>query len=134
MCSSILMWAFIILLIVSGLFITSITYCREDGNCFSLFCFTVFFVIILKHRHSEFIKIWVYEILFNSVLIVINKKIIFFRVIFTSAFFIWVFALQILIFYSFFFSVCVFFFMSLLMLLSRDYFFSESLTFIISDS
>ena len=41
--------------------------------------------------------------------IVINEKIIFFRVIFTSVFFFWVFALQILIFCSFFFYLHVFF-------------------------
>ena len=83
-------------------------YCEETGNHFSLFLSTVFFIIILKHRHPEFIKVWMYKTPFNSVSIVINEKIIFFRIIFTSVFFIWVFALQILIFCFFFFSVCMF--------------------------
>ena len=81
---------------------------KGTGNHFSLFHSTVFFITILKHKHSEFIKMWAYETLFNSVSIVINKEIIFFRVIFISAFFIWVFTLQILILCSFFFSVYMF--------------------------
>ena len=107
------MWTFIISLIVFNLLITSMICCEEIGNYFSLFCFTVFFIIILKHRYSESIKVWIYKTLFSNMLIVINKNIISFKIIFISAFFIWIFTLQILILcFFFFFYLCVFFYIS----------------------
>ena len=135
MCSSTLMWVFAISLIVPDLPIIPMTCCEGTGNCSSLFCFTVFFVIMPKHRHSESTKVWMYETPFSSVLIVIDGEVISFRAIFTSASFIWVFCIADFNFlFPFLFLLVCFLFVSLLMPLGRGYFFFKLLTFITSGS